>query len=257
MAKTNDNRVTKEDRDRIKSYSDRKAAYERAQKAKKVRNRLIVGSISGVFILAIGIGVYSAVVSMTSPATSSSATPTPSASQGTAPDAALSENRTWEGSMNVAGVPVTFELDGAAAPQAVASSISLIGSGFYEGISCHRLTTQGIYVLQCGDPNGDGSGGPGYSYGPVENAPADNVYPAGTIAMARQGGNANSMGSQFFIVYEDSTIPSDAAGGYTVIGHITSGLPELISQVTSQGTADGSGDGAPKIPVTLTGVTIK
>ena len=257
MAKTNDNRVTKEDRDRIKSYADRKTAYERSQKSKKIRNRTIVGSISGLFIVALGIGVYSAVMSLGSPAASSTSSPTPSASQGSAPDAALSENRVWEGSMNVAGVPITFELDGDAAPQAVASSISLIGSGFYEGITCHRLTTQGIYVLQCGDPNGDGSGGPGYSYGPVENAPSDNVYPAGTIAMARQGGNGNSMGSQFFLVYEDSTIPSDAAGGYTVIGHITSGLPELITQVTSQGTADGTGDGAPKVPVTLTGVTVK
>ncbi|MEG3034983.1 MAG: peptidylprolyl isomerase, partial [Aurantimicrobium sp.] len=117
--------------------------------------------------------------------------------------------------------------------------------------------TEGIYILQCGDPAGDGSGGPGYSYGPVENAPADNVYPAGTIAMARQGGNGNSMGSQFFIVYEDSTIPSDAAGGYTVIGHITSGLPELIAQVTSQGTSNGSSDGAPKVPVTLKSVSVK
>lgn len=75
--------------------------------------------------------------------------------------------------------------------------------------------------------------------------------------MARQGGNGNSMGSQFFIVYEDSTIPSDAAGGYTVIGHITSGLPELIAQVTSQGTSNGSSDGAPKVPVTLKSVSVK
>jgi peptidyl-prolyl cis-trans isomerase B (cyclophilin B) len=59
------------------------------------------------------------------------------------------------------------------------------------------------------------------------------------------------------LVYEDSIIPSDAAGGYTVIGHITSGLPELIAQVTSKGTADGSSDGTPKVPVTLKGVSVK
>jgi peptidyl-prolyl cis-trans isomerase B (cyclophilin B) len=75
--------------------------------------------------------------------------------------------------------------------------------------------------------------------------------------MARQGGNGNSMGSQFFLVYEESTISSDAAGGYTVIGRITSGLPELIAQVTSQGTSDGGADGSPKIPVTITGATVK
>ncbi|MFA9276423.1 MAG: peptidylprolyl isomerase [Rhodoluna sp.] len=255
MAKMSDNRVTKEDRDRIKSYADRKAAHERAQKAKKARNRAIIWSISGVTALAVGVGVTSAVLSITSPAPE--VTSTPSASADGSPDAALSEYRVWNGAMDVAGVPITFELNGEAAPKAVASTISLIGSGFYEGISCHRLTTEGIYVLQCGDPVGDGTGGPGYSYGPVENAPADNVYPAGTIAMARQGGNGNSMGSQFFLVYEDSTIPSDAAGGYTVIGRITSGLPELVAQVTSQGTANGGADGAPKVPVTLTGVSVK
>lgn len=255
MAKMSDNRVTKEDRDRIKTYADRKAAHERAQKARKRTNRIIVGSISGVVVIALGFGIYSAVVSVVAPAPETTSTPT--ATGAAAPDAALSEYRVWTGSMDVAGVPITFELNGEAAPQAVASTVSLIGSGFYEGISCHRLTTEGIYVLQCGDPAGDGSGGPGYSYGPVENAPADNVYPAGTIAMARQGGNGNSMGSQFFIVYEDSTIPSDAAGGYTVIGHITSGLPELIAQVTSQGTSNGSSDGSPKVPVTLKSVSVK
>ena len=70
------------------------------------------------------------------------------------------------------------------------STISLVQSGFYDGVTCHRLTNGGFYVLQCGDPTGDGTGGPGYSYGPIENAPADDVYPAGTIAMARAGGNA-------------------------------------------------------------------
>lgn len=254
MAQFSDNRVTKEDRDRIRTYAERKAAHERAQKAKKRTNALIIWSISGVVAIALGIGVFSAVVSITTPVVEPTASPSVSES---APDPALSENRIWTGSMDVAGVPITFELDGQAAPQAVASTISLVGSGFYEGISCHRLTTTGIYVLQCGDPAGDGSGGPGYSYGPVENAPADDVYPAGTIAMARQSGNGNSMGSQFFLVYEDSIIPSDAAGGYTVIGHITSGLPELIAQVTSQGTSKGGSDGTPKIPVTLTGVTVK
>ncbi len=84
--------------------------------------------------------------------------------------------------------------------------MSLAESGYFDGTSCHRLTTSGIYVLQCGDPTGTGTGDPGYKFGPVENAPTDDVYPAGTVAMARQGGDADSMGSQFFLVYEDSTI---------------------------------------------------
>jgi peptidyl-prolyl cis-trans isomerase B (cyclophilin B) len=134
---------------------------------------------------------------------------------------------------------VEFTLDGASAPQATANFISLVQSDFYESLSCHRLTTSGIFVLQCGDPNGDGSGGPEYRFGPIENAPADDVYPAGTIAMARQGNLGDSMGSQFFIVYEDSTIPSDVAGGYTVFGRVTSGL-DAILEIAAAGTQEGT-----------------
>jgi peptidyl-prolyl cis-trans isomerase B (cyclophilin B) len=154
-------------------------------------------------------------------------------------------------------VPLGIQLDGAAAPQAVSSTISLINDGFYDGVSCHRLTTGGFFVLQCGDPNGDGSGGPGYSYGPVENAPADNVYPAGTIAMARQGGNAYSMGSQFFIVYDTTTIPADDAGGYTVLGTVTSGLDQLKEKITAAGVEGGATDGKPVVPTTITSATVQ
>ena len=112
-------------------------------------------------------------------------------------------------------------------------------------------------MLQCGDPNGDGTGGPGYSYGPIENAPADDVYPAGTIAMARQPGDAESQGSQFFIVYEDSTIPSDDAGGYTVIGRITEGLDALKTEMLDFGTADDAPDGAPVRPISITRFTLQ
>ena len=69
--------------------------------------------------------------------------------------------------------------------------------------------------------------------------------------MARQSGNGDSIGSQFFIVFEASTIPADTAGGYTVIGTITSGLDTLKTNVISQGTADGSADGAPKVPAKI------
>jgi peptidyl-prolyl cis-trans isomerase B (cyclophilin B) len=147
-----------------------------------------------------------------------------------------------------------MELDGAAAPQAVASFVSLAQNGYFDGTGCHRLTTAGIYVLQCGDPTFTGSGSPGYHFGPIENAPEDDVYPAGTVAMARQGGNGESMGSQFFLVYEDSRIPSDEAGGYTVFGEITSGL-DVVRAVADEGVAAvGATDGEPAGPVTIEGV---
>jgi peptidyl-prolyl cis-trans isomerase B (cyclophilin B) len=169
------------------------------------------------------------------PPAAPSATP---ASWPTAPDKSLAGGKTWTWKIETNCGAVTAALDGAKAPQAVASTIFLAQKGFWDKTPCHRLTVEGIFVLQCGDPTGTGTGGPGYSYGPVENAPATNIYPAGTVAMARQGGNGSSMGSQFFLVYQDSTIPSDAGGGYTVLGRITAGL-DTVTKVASGGLVPG------------------
>lgn len=172
-------------------------------------------------------------------------------------DPEVAEDRTWTVTLHACSgeteSDIVLELDGEAAPQAVASFVTLAQGGYFDGTGCHRLVTQGIYVLQCGDPTFTGSGSPGYSFGPIENAPDDDVYPAGTVAMARRGGDAESMGSQFFLVYEESTIPSDAAGGYTVFGTITSGL-DFVQAVADAGAADGAPDGAPATPVTIEGV---
>jgi peptidyl-prolyl cis-trans isomerase B (cyclophilin B) len=173
------------------------------------------------------------------------------------PDKSLAQGRTWAGTIATSAGDIQVSLDGAAAPQAVANFVYLAQQGFFDGVTCHRLTTSGIYVLQCGDPKGNGTGGPGYNWGPIENAPADNVYPAGTLAMARARNEGISMGSQFFIVYQDSTIPSDSAGGYTVFGQVTSGL-DAVKTVAAAGTdnSNAPGDGAPLTPVTMTTVTV-
>ena len=174
-----------------------------------------------------------------------------------APDISIAENRVWTGTLQLDQATIGFEVDGQLAPQAVANFVSLTTDGFYENITCHRLTTDGLYVLQCGDPLGLGLGGPGYFFGPIENAPADNFYPAGTIAMARAGGDADSMGSQFFLVYEDSVIPADSAGGYTVFGQITDGLDGLIETYVSPGVSDGSVDGIPAAVPIIETITIQ
>lgn len=178
-------------------------------------------------------------------------------SGGDLPEPSAAQDRTWTATVDLCAggteTDLVLELDGTAAPQAVASFVSLAGKGYFDGTSCHRLTTQGIYVLQCGDPTGTGTGDPGYSYGPIENAPEDDVYPAGTIAMARRGDDGESMGSQFFVVYQDSTIPSDTAGGYTVLGTVTSGL-DAVQAVADEGVDGGAGDGSPQTPVIIEGV---
>ncbi len=258
-------RAAREERGRVRSYQARRAVHEHQQK-RRVRDNLIAGGgllvvltlivVAQVFYFDGGPGTPAptAAATATPPPTT---TPAAGANTGDVPASTLAEGRTWTGTLTLNDVNLGIELDGALAPQGVSSTISLADSDLYTGTTCHRLTNGGFFVLQCGDPAGDGSGGPGYSYGPVENAPADNIYPAGTLAMARQGGNGFSMGSQFFVVYDDTTIPSDAGGGYTVLGHVTSGLDELKAQITDAGTADGSADGAPKVPTTITGLTLQ
>jgi len=169
-----------------------------------------------------------------------------------APDPAEAEGRVWSVTLSTSAGDIGLEIDGERAPQAAANFLRLARDGFYDGTACHRLLPGSL--LQCGDPTATGTGGPGYSFGPIENAPADDVYPAGTLAMARQGNNGESMGSQFFMVFADVPLPSDSAGGYSVFGRVTEGL-DILQQVGSAGTVEGSEQ--PALPVTIEGVTIE
>jgi peptidyl-prolyl cis-trans isomerase B (cyclophilin B) len=173
-----------------------------------------------------------------------------------APDPAVAESRTWTATIATSCGPIVVELFGDRAPAAVSSFITLARAGFFAGTPCHRLTTEGIWVLQCGDPTGTGTGGPGYTFGPVENAPTDDAYPAGTLAMARVGGNASSQGSQFFLVYADSTIPSDDVGAYTVFGRVVEGL-DVVQQVADGGVSGGGDDGQPARAIGIEQVTLQ
>lgn len=138
-----------------------------------------------------------------------------------------------------------IHLDAAKAPCTTSSFRHLAQTGFFNGTHCHRLTTQGIYVLQCGDPTGTGTGGPGYTI-PDENL-SGATYTAGTVAMANTG-QPHSGGSQFFIVYKASPLPPS----YTPFGTVTSGL-SVIDKVAAAGSdnTNGPGDGAPKRAVNI------
>ena len=172
------------------------------------------------------------------------------------PSSGIAEARTWTGSMYVNGCKLSISLDGVHAPQAAANFIGLAKVGYFNNVPCHRLTTAGIYVLQCGDPTGTGSGGPGYSFGPnnenvPEGAGAAVTYKAGTIAMANSGGTA-TQGSQFFIVYADSQL----APAYSVFGSVTSGIESIVA-IAAQGTANGTADGAPRVATDLGPIVLK
>jgi len=242
---------SKREREYARRRYERYQQHVHATRATRRRQRNVAAAILGVLVLVLGVSLTASLASRNDAAGDApSASPTATY---TLPDPSTAQGRTWTGTITTSVGAIGIELDGAAAPQAVASFVSLAQQGYFDGTSCHRLVTGGIKVLQCGDPTGTGSGGPGYAFGPVENAPADDVYPAGTIAMARQGGDGSSMGSQFFLVYEDSTIPADAAGGYTVFGRMTSGL-DVVTAVADAGVQGGTTDGAPVTDVTIQGV---
>ena len=135
---------------------------------------------------------------------------------------------------------IVISLFGAQAPITVTSIAALANASYYNNSLCHRLTTEGIYVLQCGDPTASGSGSPtGWTGYVDENLPkATGVnYPAGTVAMANSGPKTN--GSQFFLVYQDTTLGAN----YTIWGKITKGL-DLVQKVGAVGAYQMSGNQA-------------
>lgn len=147
-------------------------------------------------------------------------------------------------------IPLT--LDRSLAPCTVNSFLSLVQQNYYTGTSCHRLGTQGLQILQCGDPTGSGSGGPGYSF--KDETFPELTYGRGILAMANAGPDTN--GSQFFMVYGDAQLPPD----YTVFGSISDAGLQVLDKVARDGidpASEGSdGTGAPLTPVTFTAVSI-
>ena len=157
--------------------------------------------------------------------------------------------------------PIGLTLDRAQAPCTVNSFVSLVKQGYFDGTTCHRLTTgEGLKVLQCGDPTGTGSGGPGYTIPdekPTNLAPAPAgqgtvTYPRGTVAMAKTQA-PDSGGSQFFLVYADSTLPPD----YTVFGTIDDAGVATVDKAAAGGTdnSNGTGDGKPNTLVRIESAT--
>ena len=156
---------------------------------------------------------------------------------------------------------IGLQLDNAKSPCTVNSFASLAQQGFFNGTPCHRLTTsEGLAVLQCGDPTGQGTGGPGYQFDneyPTNQFQPDDpklqepvVYPRGTLAMANAGPGTN--GSQFFLVYKDSHLPPN----YTVFGTIDQTGLATLDKIAAAGTADGSQDGKPKDDVQVKSIQL-
>ncbi|WP_420175328.1 peptidylprolyl isomerase [Luteococcus sp. OSA5] len=164
-------------------------------------------------------------------------------------------------SLTLDGAPVKLTLDREETPCTTHSFESLAKQGWFDDTRCHRLTDQGIFVLQCGDPTGTGSAGPGYTFddelglakklesvGTAADGTKLVNYRKGTVAMANAGPNTN--GSQIFLVYEDSTLPP----AYTVFGTMDDKSVEVLGKLAAQGVAaDGTG---PKAPAQIGKVTL-
>jgi len=273
----NTEREAREARDRLRRYNARQSVHTHQSKRRTRDNVLgIVGlvvvatlaTLTQIYYFSAGPGKPHPSASASSSATAS-ATPTPTATAGAnvgaVPSKSVAEDRTWTGDLTLNSVKLGISLDGKAAPQAVASFVTDVKDNYFDGLLCWRLTNSpGFDVLQCGTSSATGEDSTDYSFGPLENTPSDNVYPAGSIVEARTSDNAYGSGHQFFITYKKTTIPADSAGGYSIFGHITSGLSDLNSQITSKGIKKpGTGatttttDGPPVVTTKITSVTIK
>jgi peptidyl-prolyl cis-trans isomerase B (cyclophilin B) len=257
----------------------------RSQRAQRVRKLSIIVGVC-VAVVALGAGSYvafagggsktpsaAAVTPTPTPTPTSAPTPTPSASatpstvaeparhcvytpsgtparkDGVPPAKPRYKGKSYQATVKTNRGTIVLDLFDSKATCTVNSFLYLASKGYFNNTPCHRLTTAGIFVLQCGDPTGTGSGGPGYKFANENTAGAQ--YTQGTVAMANAGPGTN--GSQFFLVYRNSTtLPAN----YSLFGKIVSGLG-IIQNVAKAGSdnANGQGDGHPKEKVTIESVT--
>ncbi|MFE7427614.1 peptidylprolyl isomerase [Streptomyces sp. NPDC014735] len=232
----------------------------RREEARRRSKRLAIAVSAAVAVVAVGgVGTYLALDGDDKKDKSdaaASASPSPSTSEKAEPEPAMAIDKKakYTMSLKTGAGDIAFTMEAAKTPHTTNSFKALADKGFFDGTKCHRLTTQGIFVLQCGDPEGNGSGGPGYTI-PDENltalgkAGADGTvtYPAGTVAMANTG-QPHTGGSQFFLVYKDSKLPPS----YTPFGTMDAASLKTVEKVGAAGVAGGAGgDGAPKTAVDI------
>ena len=255
---------SKREKELARMRAERQAARRAAAAARRRQRNLIITSVVAVALVALGAILLATKLgggssnSVTAKKKSPSAAPTTSLAPGTCeykpsktpaakkvdplpPMTGVETKQAFTVHLTTNLGLIDINLNSAAAPCTANSFRALVHAKYFNGTPCHRLTTQGIYVLQCGDPSGKGTGGPGYTF-PDENLKGAK-YPMGTVAMANSGPGTN--GSQFFLVYKDTQLDPN----YTPFGTITKGL-DIINKVAAAGAVP-AGDGKPKLSINV------
>jgi peptidyl-prolyl cis-trans isomerase B (cyclophilin B) len=260
---------SKREKELARMRAERQAARRAAAAARRRQRNLIITSVVGVALVALGAIVLASKYGGGSDAVNGSKDKSPSASpEATLPPGTCDYKTSKTAASRKVDLPpetgvetkqaftahirtnlglIDINLNSAAAPCAANNFRSLNHFKYFDNTPCHRLTTQGIFVLQCGDPTGKGTGGPGYTFADENLKGA--TYPKGTVAMANSGPGTN--GSQFFLVYKDTQLDPN----YTPFGIITKGL-DILDKVAAAGSVP-PGDGKPKLAINILGIRIE
>jgi len=290
MSRRNAGVATKKERQRrLAREAHERRRQRQAERARRTRTLSVV-AVAVVLAAAVGFGIFAILGGLTpttpvakaakAPTPAASPTPAPSPSNtaamvngkciytasGTAartvslPPATPNLTARYTATIKTNRGDIVINLFGGQAPCTVGSFVSLASQKYFDNTPCHRLTTHGIFVLQCGDPTGTGSGGPGYGFynenltslKPATGASGAAIYPAGIVAMANTG-QPGSNGSQFFLVYNKTELGPN----YTPFGQVVSGL-NVVQTVAKAGSdnSNGAGDGHPKEKVQIESVSI-
>jgi peptidyl-prolyl cis-trans isomerase B (cyclophilin B) len=266
--------TSKQRREAAQRHLQRQLQRRAEQARRRRRNALISGGVLAVILvvggilIAVGVGGKNGTSASASASASASSTTGGDGGDGTCaftkdtsggttakdvgtPPAQVATSGTAQVTLTTNFGPIGVTLDHAQAPCATASFAYLASKQFFDNTPCHRETdSQGLKVLQCGDPSGTGTGGPGYQY--KTHTTGKETYKRGVVAMANSGQGFD--GSQFFLVYGDSQLQPD----YTVVGTIDDAGLGVLDAIAANGNngANGQGDGAPNKPVTIQTATV-
>ncbi len=195
------------------------------------------------------VGIQSEGSSQEKPSQQQAMPPQPENSEGSAkqpPAMQIDESKTFSAVLKTSEGEITIDLDAKKNPKTVNNFVTLARDGFYSGTTFHRVIKD--FMIQGGDSNGDGSGGPGYKF---DDENLEGKYTRGTVAMANSGPNTN--GSQFFIIHKDYDLPNN----YVIFGHVSKGMDTVDKIAEAEVTTNSSMEKSkPVNPVKIESVEI-